>query len=550
MEVTSMKRKSSHFMNLLQQHDKSLSVLEIKNFTVNWNGRIMFIIMENGDAFAYGYDDWKRYNRSNIKKFTKIEELNNKNVVNICTGYNHAIAWTANGELYGWGGNDDGQLGLGHTNQVDTPTLVTRLNVAYVKCGWYFTVICTKSGEVYSFGQNYNGEMSSSGGGASDVSTTKILKPTHIAELNNIVAVECGISHSLALDTYGDVFAWGNNWYGKLGTGDQAYHNTPTRIHLEGGKKMMQIACGNHHSLVLSVDEQIYAFGSNSCCQCSSPKDVKEVLTPKRIVIKENGREVTFKSIAAVRCLSIAMSNTGNCYVWGRSKGSKVFFSSDPFKTDLNSIEDVISQYFTEQYAPLIMEMGKNLSSLPKSVACVLGSPPKKAKTELSFDDPDKSDFRIVVDGKVIHLSRELLRSRSDYMRTMLSAGWCHDNQVELNKYPYATYYSYLRYVCTDELVVASTSDAMALYDLARFTNEVALQRACIQLLTSQVSADNWHVLFEFAVKFKIVPLESHVTNYFNSHHKPLMNSAQFKGLSDRVARKLLMNHIKSRDRA
>lgn len=44
---------------------------------------------------------------------TEIVELRNLKIINITGGQHHTIALTVDGNLYGWGRNDDGQLGLG-----------------------------------------------------------------------------------------------------------------------------------------------------------------------------------------------------------------------------------------------------------------------------------------------------------------------------------------------------------------------------------------------------------------------------------------------------
>ncbi|XP_041442593.1 probable E3 ubiquitin-protein ligase HERC1 isoform X2 [Xenopus laevis] len=56
----------------------------------------------------------------------------------IAVGAEHTLALSASGEVYAWGSNSEGQLGLGHTNHVREPTLVTALqgkNVRQISAG-------------------------------------------------------------------------------------------------------------------------------------------------------------------------------------------------------------------------------------------------------------------------------------------------------------------------------------------------------------------------------------------------------------------------------
>lgn len=48
-------------------------------------------------------------------------------VEDVSVGSEHTLAVTSNGDVFAWGNNVDGQLGLGHTNTVRTPQLVTTL---------------------------------------------------------------------------------------------------------------------------------------------------------------------------------------------------------------------------------------------------------------------------------------------------------------------------------------------------------------------------------------------------------------------------------------
>lgn len=49
-------------------------------------------------------------------------------VEEIAVGAEHALALTSAGDVWGWGNNGDGQLGLGHTAIVREPQLVSALS--------------------------------------------------------------------------------------------------------------------------------------------------------------------------------------------------------------------------------------------------------------------------------------------------------------------------------------------------------------------------------------------------------------------------------------
>lgn len=49
-------------------------------------------------------------------------------MTDIAVGSEHALALASNGDVYGWGCNADGQLGLGHTKIVKEPQLIAKMS--------------------------------------------------------------------------------------------------------------------------------------------------------------------------------------------------------------------------------------------------------------------------------------------------------------------------------------------------------------------------------------------------------------------------------------
>jgi E3 ubiquitin-protein ligase HERC2 len=80
---------------------------------------MFFHVQESGEFGALGHGDVSDQMTPKI-----VEALEGLKVVDISAGCYHVLALTADGEVYAWGGNDNGQLGLGHTNRVSTPTKV------------------------------------------------------------------------------------------------------------------------------------------------------------------------------------------------------------------------------------------------------------------------------------------------------------------------------------------------------------------------------------------------------------------------------------------
>lgn len=81
-------------------------------------------------------------------------------VISIDGGWRHTAAATAN-KFYAWGWNKWGQLGIGTQGDVCVPTEVEGLQepISLLACGWRHTLALTAAGEVYSWGRNCNGQL-------------------------------------------------------------------------------------------------------------------------------------------------------------------------------------------------------------------------------------------------------------------------------------------------------------------------------------------------------------------------------------------------------
>jgi RCC1 and BTB domain-containing protein len=77
-------------------------------------------------------------------------------------GLHHSVFVTANGEVYSCGFNDNGQLGHNDTRSRNSPFLVESLKNKFIvqaACGYYHTMVMRDSGEIYAFGRNDKGQL-------------------------------------------------------------------------------------------------------------------------------------------------------------------------------------------------------------------------------------------------------------------------------------------------------------------------------------------------------------------------------------------------------
>ncbi len=144
--------------------------------------------------------------------------IQGEDIASVATGYNHTLALTENGKVYSWGSNETGQLGLESPAAQDTPTQIKgdllQKRVISISANNNYSMALTEDGNVYVWGWNYNGQL----GLGDEIDRTL---PTRIDSLSHkrIATIQAGFLHTAVQVENDDAFyLWGNNHYGQLMT--------------------------------------------------------------------------------------------------------------------------------------------------------------------------------------------------------------------------------------------------------------------------------------------------------------------------------------------
>ncbi|KAH8327387.1 hypothetical protein KR074_004920 [Drosophila pseudoananassae] len=229
---------------------------------------------------------------------------------------------TAGTELYCWGSTSHGQLGLGgiEDEQILTPSQVPWTPdsaITQVACGHRHTLFLTANGKVYACGSNDHSQL------GHDLPTKRPRMSPFllIPELQDyvIIQIACGSRHSMALSEWGQVLSWGDNDCGQLGQAtDQDIVQLPKIVRQLVSKTVVQIACGNNHSLALTSCGELYSWGSNIYGQLgvNTPKEMEHVNQPVRL------STLLGIPVAAIACggnHSFLISKSSAVFGWGRN---------------------------------------------------------------------------------------------------------------------------------------------------------------------------------------------------------------------------------------
>lgn len=184
---------------------------------------------------------------------------------------NHSLFLTKNNTVMACGENTNGQLGMGNTDSLFTPTLIPNLtNVKQVDCGLKHSLFLMDDGTVMACGYNAYGQLGM--GNTEDLSV-----PTLIPNLNNVKQINCGTYHSIFLLNDGTVKVCGYNYYGQLGRTGVANLTIPTLM--DGVTNVKQVA-GQYSTMCLLEDGTVKVCGMNTYGQLGNGDSGVNVFSP------------------------------------------------------------------------------------------------------------------------------------------------------------------------------------------------------------------------------------------------------------------------------
>uniref|UniRef100_A0AAY4CW17 BTB domain-containing protein n=2 Tax=Denticeps clupeoides TaxID=299321 RepID=A0AAY4CW17_9TELE len=437
----------------------------------------------------------------------KLDCLSGKKVVSLSYGSGpHVLLATEDGELYSWGHNGYSQLGNGSTNQGVSPVLVStnlqNKRITEVACGSHHSMALTTEGEVYAWGYNNCGQVGS--GSTANQSTPR--KVSNCLLDKAVVHITCGQTSSMAVVHNGEVYGWGYNGNGQLGLGNNGNQLTPCRVAALHGLCVLQIASGYAHSLALTDEGLLYAWGANTYGQLGTGNKINQ-LSPIHIMAEKE----RIVEIAACHSTHTSAAKTQNSqvYMWGQCRGQVIIL---PHLTHFTCTDDVFACFAT----PSVMW---RLLSMEHDDFLTVAESLKK-----EFDSPETSDLKFRVDGKCIYVHKAVLKIRCEHFRSMFQSHWNEDMKdvIEIDQFSYPVYRSFLEYLYTDNVDLACTSSPTLINAPNR------LKRLCQHIIKRGITVENAFFLLAAAVRYDAEDLEEFCFKFCVNHLTEVTKTAAF----------------------
>lgn len=260
---------------------------------------------KNGEVYSWGRNSWGMLGDGstlNTNVPNKINSLSGLNIVKVSTSGYHCLALTGNGDVYSWGTNGNGQLGLGDREYKLVPTIVQNLPSSIdIAAAGFSSYAVDMTGSVWSWGNNNSCKLGFTYSG-------DILSPNKTV-IKDIESISTGYDHCLAIGEDGNIYSWGDNGFGQLGvTGITTYTPQKQDIGLSNVKNSFS-KC--HHSVAVTSDGKTYAWGRNDYGQLGIGTISDKVFEPTLVI------ENSFETVAMDIYSTYAVSSDGNLYKWG-----------------------------------------------------------------------------------------------------------------------------------------------------------------------------------------------------------------------------------------
>ncbi|MFF7179452.1 hypothetical protein [Streptomyces sp. NPDC008121] len=227
------------------------------------------------------------------------------------------------GQVVAWGSNEYGQVGDASTvGATQGPVAVCGAapcpkalgQVIAVEAGYHHSVALAADGTVWAWGSNATGQLG-------DGTYVSRRAPVRVGSLTGVTALSAGRLHTLALRSDGTVWAWGYNGQGQLGNGTTTGSNVPVQVCAENTEAgctsfltgVTSLSAGYAHSLAVGTRGGVRAWGDNR------HGALGDGTTAQRLVPVPSLLTSGVRGVAAGLFFSLGAMTDGTARGWGQN---------------------------------------------------------------------------------------------------------------------------------------------------------------------------------------------------------------------------------------
>lgn len=202
---------------------------------ISGHSYLCLALKSDGTVQAIGTDQYGEMGNGAVQKSgrtdTPVPVQGLDRVISVSAGDIHSMALRADGTVWTWGCNVNGQLGNGATSTGPNPVpkqVAGLSNITAISAGFDHNLALAKDGTVWAWGFNKSGQLG-------DGTTIDRTRPVKVPGLHDITAISAGGGHSAAIDGQGVLWTWGDNKGGQLGDGTYVTRLKPVKALIGAG---------------------------------------------------------------------------------------------------------------------------------------------------------------------------------------------------------------------------------------------------------------------------------------------------------------------------
>jgi alpha-tubulin suppressor-like RCC1 family protein len=224
-----------------------------------------------------------------------------------CGEYHTAVIKT-DGSLWTWGLGTSGQLGDNTATNRSTPvtTFAGGTDWKQVFCKGNHTAAIKTDGTLWTWGLNSSGEL------GDNTSTNRSTPVTTFAGGTTWKQVTTGITQTAAIKTDGTLWIWGSADSGRLGINGYGNRSTPVTT-FAGGTNWKQVASGLQHSAAVKTDGTLWTWGRENNGQLGNNRNTSNIKTP----VTTFAGGTNWKQVACGFNHQTAIKTDGTLWIWG-----------------------------------------------------------------------------------------------------------------------------------------------------------------------------------------------------------------------------------------